>query len=357
MRPGVNDGACATLVASEEAAKRHGLTPRARIVAAAVAGVAPRIMGFGPVARDAQGAGARASSTLADMAVIELNEAFAAQALAVTRDHGLADDDPRVNPNGGAIALGHPLGASGARLVTTAMYELRRSRRALRALHDVHRRRSGHCDDHRAGLATAWPRARRSASSAPGRPDSCSRICCISRASSRSSSRRRSRDYVEHRVRAGVLEHGPVELLKRAGVGEPSCPRRPPAPRHRAAFRRPRAPHRFSLADRRPLDHRLRPAGSRQGPDPRAPRRRRRHRIRRRPTSPSHDVDSDTPRIRWRKDGAPARARLRLHRGLRRLPRHLPPVDPRLRAERSSSAPIRSHGSASSPRRRRRATS
>ncbi len=123
---GVNDGACATLVASEEAAKRHGLTPRARIVAAAVAGVAPRIMGFGP-APAMRKVLALARLTLADMAVIELNEAFAAQALAVTRDHGLADDDPRVNPNGGAIALGHPLGASGARLVTTAMYELRRS--------------------------------------------------------------------------------------------------------------------------------------------------------------------------------------------------------------------------------------
>jgi len=123
---GVNDGACATVVASEEAAKRHGLTPRARIVAAAVAGVAPRIMGFGP-APAMRKVLALARLTLADMAVIELNEAFAAQALAVTRDHGLADDDPRVNPNGGAIALGHPLGASGARLVTTAMYELRRS--------------------------------------------------------------------------------------------------------------------------------------------------------------------------------------------------------------------------------------
>jgi acetyl-CoA acetyltransferase family protein len=123
---GVNDGACATLVASEEAAKRHGLTPRARIVAAAVAGVAPRIMGFGP-APAMRKVLALARLTLADMAVIELNEAFAAQALAVTRDHGLADDDPRVNPNGGAIALGHPLGASGARLVATAMYELRRS--------------------------------------------------------------------------------------------------------------------------------------------------------------------------------------------------------------------------------------
>ncbi len=124
---GVNDGACATLVASAEAARRHGLTPRARIVAAAVAGVAPRIMGFGP-APAMRKVLALAGLTLARMDVIELNEAFAAQALAVTRDHGLADDDPRVNPNGGAIALGHPLGASGARLVTTALYQLLRTR-------------------------------------------------------------------------------------------------------------------------------------------------------------------------------------------------------------------------------------
>jgi acetyl-CoA acyltransferase len=124
---GVNDGACATLIASEDAARRYGLAPRARIVAAAVAGVAPRIMGFGP-APAMRKVLALAKLTLAQMDVIELNEAFAAQALAVTRDHGLADDDPRVNPNGGAIALGHPLGASGARLVTTALYQLVRTR-------------------------------------------------------------------------------------------------------------------------------------------------------------------------------------------------------------------------------------
>ncbi|MEP7183182.1 MAG: 3-oxoadipyl-CoA thiolase [Betaproteobacteria bacterium] len=123
---GVNDGACATLIASADAARRHGLTPRARVVAAAVAGVAPRIMGFAP-APAMRKVLALAKLTLADIDVIELNEAFAAQALAVTRDHGLADDDPRVNPNGGAIALGHPLGASGARLVTTALYQLHRS--------------------------------------------------------------------------------------------------------------------------------------------------------------------------------------------------------------------------------------
>jgi len=122
----VNDGACAVLIASEEAAKRHGLNPRARVVAAAVAGVAPRIMGFGP-APAMRKVLTIAGLKLADIDVIELNEAFASQALAVLRDHGVADDAPHVNPNGGAIAIGHPLGASGARLVTTAIYQLRRS--------------------------------------------------------------------------------------------------------------------------------------------------------------------------------------------------------------------------------------
>jgi len=123
---GVNDGSCAVLVASVEAAKRFGLTPRARVVAAAVAGVAPRIMGFGP-APAMRKVLAKAGLTLKDIDVIELNEAFASQALAVLRDHGIADDAEYVNPNGGAIALGHPLGASGARLVTTALYQLHRS--------------------------------------------------------------------------------------------------------------------------------------------------------------------------------------------------------------------------------------
>jgi len=123
---GVNDGACAVLVASAEAAKKFGLEPRARVVAAAVAGVAPRIMGFGP-APAMRRVFAKAGLKLSDMDVIELNEAFASQALAVLRDHGIADDAAHVNPNGGAIALGHPLGASGARLVTTALYQLRRT--------------------------------------------------------------------------------------------------------------------------------------------------------------------------------------------------------------------------------------
>ena len=123
---GVNDGACATVIASAEAAKRHGLSPKARIVAAAMAGVAPRIMGFGP-SPAMRKVLAKTKLTIDQMDVIELNEAFAAQALAVTRDHGLPDDSPKVNPNGGAIALGHPLGASGARLVTTATYQLIRS--------------------------------------------------------------------------------------------------------------------------------------------------------------------------------------------------------------------------------------
>ena len=123
---GVNDGACALILASEQAASRHGLTPRARVVAMAVAGVAPRIMGFGP-APAMRKVLATAKLDLAQMDVIELNEAFAAQALAVTRDHRLPDDAAHVNPNGGAIALGHPLGASGARLVTTAFYQLQRT--------------------------------------------------------------------------------------------------------------------------------------------------------------------------------------------------------------------------------------
>ena len=124
---GVNDGACATLIASAQAIERFGLTPKARIVASAVAGVAPRIMGFGP-APAMRKVLALAGLKLGDVDVIELNEAFAAQVLAVTRDHGLPDDAAHLNPNGGGIALGHPLGASGARLVMAATYELMRSR-------------------------------------------------------------------------------------------------------------------------------------------------------------------------------------------------------------------------------------
>jgi acetyl-CoA acyltransferase len=123
---GVNDGACALLLASEEAARRHGLTPKARIVGMATAGVAPRVMGIGP-APASQKLLQRLGMTIDQMDVIELNEAFAAQGLAVLRMLGVADNDPRVNPYGGAIALGHPLGMSGARLVTTAMYQLQRS--------------------------------------------------------------------------------------------------------------------------------------------------------------------------------------------------------------------------------------
>jgi acetyl-CoA acyltransferase len=123
---GVNDGACALLLASESAAKRHGLTPKARIVTAAAAGVAPRIMGMGP-APASRKLFAKTNLTIGQMQVIELNEAFASQALAVLRELGVPDDAPHVNPNGGAIALGHPLGASGARLITTAMYQLLRT--------------------------------------------------------------------------------------------------------------------------------------------------------------------------------------------------------------------------------------
>jgi 3-oxoadipyl-CoA thiolase len=123
---GVNDGACALLMASDVGIKQHSLTPKARVVAIAAAGVPPRIMGFGPspaVKRVLEKSGLK----LSQMDVIELNEAFASQALAVTRDLGLPDNAAHVNPNGGAISLGHPLGASGARLVTTAMYQLIRT--------------------------------------------------------------------------------------------------------------------------------------------------------------------------------------------------------------------------------------
>jgi len=123
---GVNDGACAVLLASEDAAKRYGLKPKARVVVASAAGVAPRIMGMGPSPATRK-ALALAGLTIGDMDVIELNEAFASQALAVLRDLGVPDDAPHVNPNGGAIALGHPLGASGARLVTAAVLQLQRT--------------------------------------------------------------------------------------------------------------------------------------------------------------------------------------------------------------------------------------
>jgi 3-oxoadipyl-CoA thiolase len=124
---GINDGACGLLVASEEAAKKYGLTPKARIVTSAVAGVAPRIMGIGPVPATRKVL-QRAGVSLSEIDVIELNEAFAAQALAVLRQLGVPDDSPKVNPNGGAIALGHPLGASGGRLITTATYQLLRTK-------------------------------------------------------------------------------------------------------------------------------------------------------------------------------------------------------------------------------------
>ena len=123
---GVNDGACALLLADERTALAQGLTPKARVVGMATAGVPPRIMGIGP-APATEKVLALTGLRLAQMDVIELNEAFAAQGLAVLRLLGLQDDDPRVNPYGGAIALGHPLGASGARLVTTATYQLQRT--------------------------------------------------------------------------------------------------------------------------------------------------------------------------------------------------------------------------------------
>ena len=129
---GINDGACALLLASEAAANKYNLTPRARVLGTAVAGVAPRIMGYAPVPATRKIL-AKTGLAISEIEVIELNEAFAAQALAVTRDLGLPDDAEHVNPNGGAIAIGHPLGASGARLVATAVYQLQKigGRRAL----------------------------------------------------------------------------------------------------------------------------------------------------------------------------------------------------------------------------------
>ncbi|MDP9054685.1 MAG: 3-oxoadipyl-CoA thiolase [Acidobacteriota bacterium] len=124
---GVNDGSCALLLASADAAKKFGLTPKARVIATATAGVAPRIMGFAP-APATRKVLALSGMKLSQMDVIELNEAFASQALAVTRDLGLPDDAEQVNPNGGAIAIGHPLGASGARLITTAISQLHNTR-------------------------------------------------------------------------------------------------------------------------------------------------------------------------------------------------------------------------------------
>ena len=124
---GVNDGACALLLASESAVRKHSLTPKARVVAATAAGVAPRVMGIGPVPATRKVL-AKANLTIDQMNVIELNEAFASQALAVLRELGIPDDAAHVNPNGGAIALGHPLGASGARLITTATYQLQRTK-------------------------------------------------------------------------------------------------------------------------------------------------------------------------------------------------------------------------------------
>jgi acetyl-CoA acyltransferase len=123
---GVNDGACALLIVNQQAAEQYGLRRRARVIGMATAGVEPRIMGIGP-APATQKLLAQLDMTLDQFDVIELNEAFASQGLAVLRQLGLRDDDPRVNPNGGAIALGHPLGASGARLITTALYQLERT--------------------------------------------------------------------------------------------------------------------------------------------------------------------------------------------------------------------------------------
>ena len=127
---GVNDGAAALILATKEAAEKHGLTPIAKVLGGATAGVAPRIMGFGP-APASKKLMTRLGLKQEDFSVIELNEAFASQGLATLRDLGIADDDPRVNPNGGAISLGHPLGMSGARIIGTAMLELKPGEKSL----------------------------------------------------------------------------------------------------------------------------------------------------------------------------------------------------------------------------------
>ena len=154
---GINDGASAVLVMSSDAATKANARPFARIVSSAVAGVSPEVMGLGPIPASRL-ALARAGLTMGDMDLIELNEAFASQAIACMRELGA--DPARVNVNGGAIALGHPLGASGARIVTTLVHEMRRRQRAIRAGDDVHRRRPGHRDDcgaHRRLMARARP--------------------------------------------------------------------------------------------------------------------------------------------------------------------------------------------------------
>ncbi len=148
---GINDGAAAVIVASEEAVKKFGLTPMARVIASAVAGVAPRVMGMGPVPATGKVL-ALAKLTIDDMAVIELNEAFAAQGLAVLRQLWIQDDAPHVNPNGGAIALGHPLGASGARLVITRDATVAAHQGTLRFVHDVYRGGPGDRDGTGAGV-------------------------------------------------------------------------------------------------------------------------------------------------------------------------------------------------------------
>ncbi len=145
---GINDGAVAMIVASRKAGDAAGATPIARILSTAVAGVEPRIMGFGPVPA-AKKALERAGLTLQDMDMIEINEAFATQVLACLRGLEVPFDDSRVNPNGGAIAIGHPLGASGPRIALTAARQLQRTRRPLRAGRDVRRRRPGHRDRNR----------------------------------------------------------------------------------------------------------------------------------------------------------------------------------------------------------------
>ena len=215
---GINDGAAALIVASEEAVRKHGLTPRARVVASAAAGVAPRTMGIGPVPA-MQKVLKLAKLDITDIGIIELNEAFAAQVLAVLREHRVPDEAPHVNPNGGAIALGHPLGASGARLVTTATYQLEPHARSICPVHDVRRRRPGCGDDSRACVRDCAMRTQVGIVGAGPAGLVLSHLLHLEGVES-IVLERRSREYVEKRVRAGVLEQSTVDLLMSAGVGD-----------------------------------------------------------------------------------------------------------------------------------------
>ena len=229
---GINDGAGALLLASESAAAQYGLTPKARIVGTAVAGVAPRVMGLGPVPA-VQKVLARTGLTLGQIDLIELNEAFAAQALAVLRALGLADDAAHVNPDGGAIALGHPLGASGARLLGAAVRQLQRGGGTVRAVHHVHRCGAGDRDHRGARLKTMRTQVGIVGAGPAGLL--LSHLLHLQGIES-VVIETQSRKHVEERIRAGVLEQGTVDSAQRSGSGRAHAARGPGASRHRTSL-------------------------------------------------------------------------------------------------------------------------